>query len=210
MSEGTLTPLLSPTMFSDSDAQLSPIERLGPQVLNNIGLYASINTYLGPPTDLLALLSTSRTLYRVLSYRFNQHLWGTVSSLKFDIDPVDRRLGKRWTTSGCIAAEGRKRFAALKRIRHGIVAHSEGHLADLWTAYLMMLESDGRNESQLIEWANLPAYLYQVIAYRAAVRHGSSSLWFSESEGTALTIWLIWMTSSKGVYCLHNLYVLLR
>ncbi|KAF7977139.1 hypothetical protein HWV62_4543 [Athelia sp. TMB] len=185
-------------MSSGSEVVLSPIEKLAPQVLSTIGLYAGINCALGPPTDLVALLSSSQALYCVLSYRANQHLWAAVFSVKFDTSAVERRLGERWTTSGCIAAEGRKRFSALQRIRRGIVAHSAGgHLADLWVAYLMMLESDGWNESQLIEWANLPAYLYQVVAYRAATPHGSSVLWFSDTEGTALALWLLWMTSSE-------------
>lgn len=174
-------------------SHLSPFEKLAPQILANIGLYAGTSSFLGPPTDLVALLSASHALYRVLSYTANKHLWAQVFQLKFDIEAVDRRLGERWTTSGCIAAEGRKRFAALKRIRHNVIA--EG---DLWTAYLMMLESDGRNQCQLMEWSKLRDYLYRVIFYRASTRNGSSALWFSDTEGTALTIWLLWMISTPG------------
>jgi hypothetical protein len=71
-------------------------------------------------------------------------------------------------------------------------------LSDLWTAYLMLLESDGRNESQLIEWSDIRRFLYHVIMYRARTPRGPSSLWFSDTEGTALTIWLLWMTASAG------------
>ncbi|KIM85033.1 hypothetical protein PILCRDRAFT_817871 [Piloderma croceum F 1598] len=177
--------------------ELPAFEDLAPQVLGRIAFYAGTSSFLGPPTDLFALLSTSRKLYNVLSFTKNKQLWADIFKFKFDTDAAARRLSPRWSTSECQAEEGRKRFAAMRRIRHEYNAVAEQHhLSDLWTAYLMLLESDGRNESQLIEWSDIRRFLYYAIIYRARTPQGSSSLWFVDTEGTALTVWLLWMTAN--------------
>lgn len=182
-----------------STEQLPSFESLAPQVWVRIAFFAGTSSVLGPPTDLLALLSTSRKLYDVLSFTKNKQLWADIFKFKFDTDAAARRLSARWSTSKCLAEEGRKRFAAMRRIRHEYNAVTEQHhLSDLWTAYLMLLENDGRNESQLVEWSDIRRFLYHVIIYRARTPQGSSSLWFVDTEGTALTVWLLWMTANAG------------
>jgi len=189
--------------------ELPSFDSLAPEVLGCIAFFAGTNSFHGPPTDLLALLSTSRKLYDVLSFTKNKQLWADIFKFKFDTDAVERRLSKRWSTAECLAEEGRKRFAAMKRIRHEYNAVTEQHhLSDLWTAYLMLLESDGRNESQLIEWSDIQRFLYHVIMYRARTPQGSSSLWFVDTEGTALTVWLLWMTANAGEFQLCDSLIL--
>lgn len=188
-------------------AYLSPLESLPPTVLSCIGLHAAENSFLGTPDDLLALSLTSHTLHNALSSSTNKHLWGELFEFKFDIEAADRRLGDRWTTSGCLAQEANKRFAAMSRIRRGIVS-GEHHKSDLWTAYLMMLESDGNNERQLIEWANIQRYLYIVMFYRASAPKGHPCSWFFDTEGTALVLWLQWMTACPGKLSPHDLPLL--
>ena len=126
--------------------------------------------------------------FRILIYGLG------IFRFKFDDQAPARRFSARWTTTKCLASELRKRFAALKRIR----ARNQYHLDDLWTAYLLMIESDGKNENQLIEWAEIASYLHVVIMQRVCTPVGHSSLWLKESEGTALTVWLLWLTSSQG------------
>lgn len=179
---------------------LSPLESLPLNVFSSIALYAAENSFLGPPVDLLALSLTSRTLRNTLALSTNTHFWGQLFEFKFDKAAVSRRLGDRWTTSGCLAQEANKRYAAMSRIRRGIVV-GEHHKDDLWTAYLMMLESDGKNERQLIEWANIRRYLYIAIFYRARAPRGHSCSWFSDAEGTSLVLWLEWMTACPGKLC---------
>lgn len=183
----------------------SPLEKLMPEILSRIGSYAARNSSVGPPVDLLALASTSRRLYDVLSFDTNKHLWGKVFEFIFDFSAIERRLGERWTTSRCLAEEGHKRYAAINRIRKCVVTGPH-HIHDLWTAYLMMLESDGKNESLLIDWADIRRYLYHVILYKAQAPKESPLNWFSDTEGASLTLWLMWMTASPGAYlnsCLH-------
>jgi len=175
----------------------SPFKSLAHEILVCIGYHAGTSSFHGPPTDLCALLSTCHGLYQVLSFTNNSQLWAQIFQFKFDTKAVTRRLGDRWTTSGCLAEECRKRFAAMKRIRHNNVVEQH-HLSDLWTAYLMLSESDGRNERQLLEWSNIRPFLYHIIFCRARAPSGSPHSWFFDTEGTALTLWLLWMTASAG------------
>jgi hypothetical protein len=184
-------------------AQLSPLESLDSPALDRIAFFVGTSSFLGPAPDLLALISTSRTLYEALAFTANKDLWAKIFKSKFDTAAAGRRLSERWATAPCLAEEGRKRFAAMKRIRHGVVAEQH-QLSDLWTAYIMLLESDGLNESQLIDWANIRPFLYRVIIYRARTPRERSSLWFSDTEGTALTVWLLWMTASAGKSLLYD------
>jgi len=174
----------------------SSLESLSPEILEHIAFLtvADWNHVNGPPKELVPLLCTSRTIYRVLSSSNN--LLASIFRLKFDCAAPTRRLGARWVTSSCLAFELKKRFAALQRIRRKICTHTD----DLWTAYLLMMESDGRNEAQLIEWARVEEYLHTIIAYRVHAVPESPHYWFTETEGTSLIIWLLWMTSSRGEF----------
>jgi hypothetical protein len=62
-----------------------------------------------------------------------------------------------------------------------------------------MTESDGKNESRLIEWAGIDVYIRNVLVYRALVPPGSPLAWLTDTEGSALTVWLLWMTVNRGI-----------
>ncbi|KAG9315384.1 hypothetical protein JVU11DRAFT_4531 [Chiua virens] len=59
--------------------------------------------------------------------------------------------------------------------------------------YLMLLENDGRNERQLVSWANLPDWVLGVVALRS----GHTIPRLSDPECISLGVWLLWMTSTK-------------
>src|SRR5213075_2151840 len=66
---------------------------------------------------------------------------------KFDIAAPRRRFTALHTI--CLASELVKRFQVFQRVRRREL--SEHHIVgDLWTIYLMLLESDGLNERQLV------------------------------------------------------------
>jgi hypothetical protein len=177
-----------------STSVLSPFERLAPEILQRIAYHLGTYTFHGPPCHLLPLLCTSSTIYRAVSLKSTTHLYADIFRFKFDDEAPARRLSDRWLTTKCLAHELVNRCLVLKRIRN---RHPHS-VADLWTAYLMMLESDGRNESQLIDWAGVVEYLYTVISDRTNVPPTSQWSWFEEREGTALTIWLLFMTMERG------------
>jgi hypothetical protein len=170
---------------------LSPFERLAPEILQRIAYHLGTSTFHGPPCHLLPLLHTSSTINRALSLKNTSYLYAEIFRFKFDDEAPTRRLSDRWLTTKCLAHELVNRCLVLKRIRY----RRPYTKTDLWTAYLMILESDGRNESQLIDWAGIVEYLYLVISHRTRARPTS---WFEEPEGTALTIWLLFMTVGRG------------
>jgi hypothetical protein len=180
----------------------SAFERLQPHILQNVAYQAAAATFLGPPKELLPLLSLSRSVHAVLDFKENTPLYADIFRFKFDFQAPQRRLSGRWLTSRCLAFELRKRFGVLKRIRF----NAPHRLDDLWTAYLLMSESDGRNESQLIEWARVEPYLYNVMIHRLRAPADSPISWLGEMEGTSLTVWLLWMTTSQGAFCVTSLF----
>jgi hypothetical protein len=175
---------------------LSAFEWFAPEILERIAFFTGADRHFvpGPPTHLVPLLCTSRTIHDVLAFRRNSHLYADLFRVKFDCGAPTRRLGKHWLTTSCLSSELRKRFMALKRIKR----RAFGHTDDLWTAYVLMMEGDGRNETHLIEWAGIREYLMMIILHRARGVENSSRIWFLESEEAALVVWLFWMTSSPS------------
>ena len=78
-------------------------------------------------------------------------------------------------------SRGQQTLCCYESHSQGVVV-GEHHKSDLWTAYLMMLESDGKKERQLIEWANFRHYLYMVTVYRASVPRGHPCSWFFDTD----------------------------
>ena len=112
----------------------------------------------------------------------------------------------------------RKRCIVLRRIRARTdtlapiwdlsPGHSR-HLSELlWTAYLMMLENDGKNERQLREYARMDAWLRTYLLdengaslVRSAVRRDQWPV--GNDERIALAMWLFWMLLRPGaLFCL--------
>ncbi|KII89697.1 hypothetical protein PLICRDRAFT_39834 [Plicaturopsis crispa FD-325 SS-3] len=169
----------------------SPVYRFALEIWERVAFHAATDSFHGPPSGLVPLLCTSKALYNMLSFDKNPHLYREIFLYKFDIGAPSRRFSRRWLTSTCLAVELRKRFCAIKRIRH-LVVDTDLHLSDLWTAYLMMMESDGKNESQLIEWADIPRFVRRAIHCRM-----ETGAFLRDSEGMALTLWLLWMSDSR-------------
>jgi hypothetical protein len=76
----------------------------------------------------------------------------------------------------------------------------------LWTAYLMMLENDGKNERQLREYARLDRWLRKfwfaedgASCAQIAIRDNA---WPPNNDLSALTMWLFWFLLRPGPYFL--------
>ncbi|GLB44816.1 hypothetical protein LshimejAT787_1801530 [Lyophyllum shimeji] len=150
---------------------------------------ASERTFLGPPVQLLALSLVCRHIYDSISVQNNSRLYARIFRFKFDYAAPARRLTARWLTTRCLAKELISRFFALQRIRQ----KREFRPEDLWAAYLMMSESDGKNESQLLDWAGLRRYLDILVASRLYRRVP----WGMDITSSSLLVWLLWMTTSR-------------
>lgn len=67
----------------------------------------------------------------------------------------------------------------------------------------MMLESDGNNEEQLIEYAGIRSFLSGVLT-DAVTSPRISASWLEHTEGAALVMSLIWLTTETGMGTSHR------
>ncbi|KAG2132978.1 hypothetical protein DEU56DRAFT_739187 [Suillus clintonianus] len=183
---------------SASLCSLSPFELLDTPILERIAFYLATARFIGPISELVPLLCTSRTINSSLSSRSNSHLYSQIFCQKFDSAAVLRRLSWGRTTVERMSEELRKRSTILTRMRHWNAEHFAYLQEDLWAVYLMMLENDGKNMAQLCIWAELPMWIADVIEDKCQVPREHPLSWVNDIEGTSLVLWLLWMSSSKG------------
>lgn len=149
----------------------------------------SEETFLGPPAEICSLVLLCRAVYRQISFQHNTHLYARIFRYKFDFLAPARRLSERWRTTKCLAFELIKRWKALKRIKA-----TELNVEDLWTAYLMMSENDGKNSAQLLKYACFDSYLQSLIIYRGT---SLELAWHRDHTVDSLVLWLLWQTSRR-------------
>jgi len=172
---------------------LSPLERCPPEILERITLFAVEERLVGPPSDLLALLTTSKTVHFALSPKNNNNLYARIFALKFDTAAASRRLTRRWLTNRSLATELRLRFEALGRIRNGPI---NGPMLqyDLWTVFFILLDHDHKNALQLTEWARAHTFAQAVAEFWLGGNYGPE---FSENSG-GLVCTIIWELVREG------------
>ena len=172
---------------------LSLLERCPPEILERIALFAVEERFLGPPSVLLALLTTSKTIHFALSPENNNHLYARIFALKFDTAAASRRLTLRWLTNRSLATELRLRFEALGRIRDGVI---DGYMLqyDLWTVFFILLDHDYKNALQLTEWARAHTFAHAVAERWLSGHYGPE---FGENSG-GLVCTIIWELVREG------------
>ncbi|KAG8933634.1 hypothetical protein FRC02_011457 [Tulasnella sp. 418] len=187
-----------------------------PELLDEISYHVVTHTPLGPPSGLLPLLLTCKNIQNSLSGSLS--LYSRIFRSQFDIKALERRFPRDWLTSQVLVHELRRRWVVLKRIRHTarlwrnrhkydgpapLWARDEvGNMTDeLWTAFLMLLESDGRNREQLVEWANVDSYLEAYVCGMLIPRRKAIGF-YPESLESSLVIWLAWLVMDEDA--LHH------
>lgn len=176
------------------------------EVLEQIAFFTATHSLVGPPSGLPPLLLTRRNIYQALSFETNPYLYARIFDYKFDTSSVFRRLGSHVGAPRVLANELKKRWTHLKRIRartHSRIQDTESHhtsptLTDLlWLSYLMMLENDGKNEQQLLDYAEMDAWLMEYWfddqGASSAVRMILEHAWPMEDEKNSIAMWLFWL-----------------
>ena len=211
------------------------------EVLENIAFYAVASNPLGPPLELPPLLLVNRRLHASLGSASNPHLHARIFAAKFDTAALVRRLGPGAGTARKLAAELRRRCVQLARLRArigctiGALGEGGGQKvgsknrkggADgvtdegmramhemLWTAYVMMLEDDGKNERQLREYARLDGWLRAfwfgedgASFARLEIRDNA---WPPYNDLADVAMWLFWFLLRPGA-CLIGFFFLLH
>jgi len=188
---------------------MSPLDIIPQEVLEHIAFFAATSTFLGPPSDLVPLLASSRRIYSQLSITSNPHLYARVFTHKFDLKPAMRRLGKESLSPVTISAELRRRFIYLKCLRARADAYQPKGEEPPGTLHLLLLrsciwllESDGKNERQLREYGKLDCWLNDFLfshdgASRAMhmIQHNE---WPLGDQNTTLAMWLYWLLVEPG------------
>ncbi|KAH9924116.1 hypothetical protein B0H21DRAFT_701129 [Amylocystis lapponica] len=162
-------------------------------VLDNIALELALLDAIGPPSQLLPLLLSCRHVYHTLSFQNCPALYARIFRCKFDHRAARRRIGPRATYSSNLAKQLKVYSLALCRIRRADIS-SDFLLDDLWTAFIMCTENDGKNEAQL-HWAGLNPLLDNFIRTRLWEDREDSDGWPEESTVNSLAIWLLWFTT---------------
>ena len=172
--------------------QRPPFLRLPPNVLEDITLYA-VDTQLGPPREILTLILTCRAIHNQLLDC--SHLYARVFRCKFDYAAARRRLGEAAVYTPNLARQLKAHCITLAALRSGDV-HGPNLLTTLWGAFLMMIENDGRNAVQLIEYAGLKPFLATYAAQR--LWKGLHNGWPQCNIANSLALWLMWLVTDLG------------
>lgn len=192
----------------------SRLESLIPEILELIAFYAGTNVQGASSPDLLSLFCTSRSIYRLLAH--NSHLYGKIFTAKFDIAAVRRRLGDGWTGPDNLMAELQRRCMILRRVRMLEVENPVNVLINLWTMYvsptylsvqslrhnnryLMLIESDGKNDLHLLTNRLALRYVAAVMSWKDRIvprHHGLH--WLEDRQVAGLCLWIIWLSHTRG------------
>lgn len=84
-------------------------------------------------------------------------------------------------------------------VAHGRISSSEQEFTrDLWTIYLMCLESDGRNVIQLCHYAYLQQFV-RICINQDIILSGFNPGYPKDTTERSLILWLSWFTTSWGI-----------
>ncbi|KAL0952617.1 hypothetical protein HGRIS_006868 [Hohenbuehelia grisea] len=183
------------------------------EVLEHIAFFVATETFLGPPTPVVPLVSACRLLNSCLSITHNHLLYARIFAHKYDILPALRRFGAQQPSPSILAAELQRRCFFLNRMRRRLDSLTNSTLADnsnenvrsvLWTAYLMMLENDGKNEEQLRGYGRIDEWLHEYWFSEGGASGSVSAIkannWPSNTEQTSLAMWLFWFLLKPEKY----------
>jgi hypothetical protein len=203
-------PILLSVSFMNGFLSLSTVPQ---EVLEHIAFLTATDTFLGPPSSLLPLLLTSRPINASLSIASNHHLYARIFCHKFDTAAPISRLGSDQLTSLAFAEELRRRCVVLQRLRDRLDSTTHARHADgadnrmslydvLFTVYIMMLENDGKNKLQLVEYGLILPWIrefwFNPHGSSLAIYNIRTGQWPLNCAETALGMWLFWFLLKTG------------
>lgn len=187
------------------------------EVLEHIAFFLAVDHVHGPPSGLLPLLRLNRRTHSFLSFGSNAHLYSRIFAAKFDTAPAHRHFGPNNLSATALATELKRRCIVLKRIRDQhdceytdipVITTSPKHPEHLdsviWTAYLMMLENEGKNEIQLREFAKMDEWIFKHWFASDGTSFARVNLlanvWPKSSPLVAASMWLVCLFFRPGAY----------
>lgn len=119
-------------------------------------------------------------------------LYARLFRVHFNIDCITRRL-RLPLTDERLAAEFIQRFQAVRRIRLHQFSE-DGLRIDLWTVYMMILESDGANE-RLLFTGGISEFIWELMKHRLGNEYTTHG-WPLATEINSLALWVACLTLS--------------
>lgn len=167
------------------------------EVLEDVAFWvATDDTSITSLSDLIPLLSLDRETNKFLSSDSNHPLYARIYAAKFDVKTITRRLGKERLTASSLAAELKKRCIHLRAIRN-LSFDVDTIESAVWTAFVMMLENDGKNERLLLDYAQITHWLQYYWVTMSCTLAGEA--WPSDSLFHSACMWLLCHFYPKGM-----------
>lgn len=179
-----------------------PFNRLPSEILTTIAIHLVLQQHPSlPPYDLLALTSSCRLLHRSLSSHHSPSLWSTAFRYRFDSSSVIRRN---------FSPNGRDYYDQLKQYTGVIAAirtlniYRDDIDDTLRTIYVMLLDNNGKNRSQL-EMAGVDRFLDIYVRTRMWAEAPTNQGWPLDTNANAYALWAMWQltTPEKLVQEVH-------
>ena len=171
-------------------------ETLPGNVAQTIAFFTVTSAPFGPPQGLVQLFLISRAVWNALRPDANPVFFADLFKFYFDLDPPRRKFRSSGLNAFCLSAEMIKRFRVLHRIREQNYFDEDQIRNNLWTAYMMLLESDGLNEKHL-RMAGISSYTCGLIRHRFGAEYESYGLPLN-NEINSLALWLTCLTATSG------------
>ncbi|KDQ15929.1 hypothetical protein BOTBODRAFT_65211 [Botryobasidium botryosum FD-172 SS1] len=171
------------------------------EIVEEIAFHLVTDTFLGPPAAIIPFLVASRPINVALSYPMNPNFYSRIFRAKFDAAAPIRRYGYDRINAISFADELLRRCKTMRRMKYIVreqsfwVCEEDSIVRDMWTIYLMCIESDGKNRRQLFEYAHVEQYIKLYMDKILSPLMGRSGLPQVTTE-RSLAIWILWLTTS--------------
>jgi hypothetical protein len=180
--------------------QNSPLCTVPVEILEKLALEVALTDICGSTATLTPLLCSCKYINSVLSFGSSNALYARILKSKFDVCAPRRRFGDHIMENEILAHQLRKYCITLRRIRHGDI-FSPYVLEVFWTAFLMLLDNDGKNMCQLA-CVGLDDFVDRFVRTRVYESRWQNNGWPAENPANALALWLLWMMTTQGLYLL--------
>ncbi|RDB15915.1 hypothetical protein Hypma_003505 [Hypsizygus marmoreus] len=188
------------------------------EILDTITFALTSLQPLGPPSILLPLLLTCKYTHALLSPHSNPGLYARIFRYKFDAVPVLRRAFESEPSPTQYVDQLMRYCTALRVLRRGNVF--VGSMGDVWgvqerwdeedmgvsvgglgdvlmTGVVMMMEDEGRNVRQLVQWAGADVFVDRFVRGRLYDGAHANAGWPVENEVNACALWLMWLLTTE-------------
>lgn len=181
-------------MLSLSQKSMGAFAHLPNELWLNIAFFVVATSPLGPP-PLRSLLLINKRISAVLNTdalkaRIFRLSWDSGAVLRRSFQPHNRELAEQLVLCCTL----------LKAIKERDLTSVEVQ-THLFTAYILMLDNDGKNYAQL-EWAGIDAYVDGYIRQSLFSDRDTNMGWPIDSSENACALWLAWMTIKRGNFSL--------